>query len=108
MVADYCHDGMDYKCPTGTMLKTSGTIGTINDCSTCPAGSQCGGSAQGTCTDGYQCPTGTSNPTGYSAQPGETSTVNVVTNCLFGFCGSAIGPTATVTNSAGAVVPNLI
>lgn len=105
--ANYCHDGNDFTCPTGTMLKTSGTIGTINDCTTCAAGSQCGGSAQGgTCQDGYQCPIGTSNPTAYSAQPGETSTVNVVTNCQFGFCGSAIGPAATVTNSAGAVVSN--
>jgi hypothetical protein len=41
--ADYCNNGQDYVCPSGTKLKSSLTVytNTINDCESCAAGTVC-------------------------------------------------------------------
>ena len=52
--AEYCHDGEDFKCPTGFYFDASSGKNTLGDCLTSPAGEECSGSATATtCPDGY-------------------------------------------------------
>lgn len=81
--ADYCNNGQDYSCPSGTKLKSPLTVrtNTINDCESCGAGLVCSKTSTETiaCPVGYNCPPMTSDAYSKPGQPGEFLTKNNTT-----------------------------
>jgi len=104
--ADYCNNGQDYLCPSGTSLKSSlsSPTNTINDCESCGAGSVCSTTTTATtCPVGYNCPAMTTDVYSKPGQPGEYLTANSgtgnndISSCEAGYCEGATSSTTFKT-----------